>query len=103
MGGFTIGSLPGEDGWQTADDGWHGRTWVSDYGNIVGRQDRETAAPWGSELTLSAIFGQKWPTTGRFPDDRDNPNHRTPGSRVLYAHLGGVPAINAYSYIYRNG
>ena len=25
------------------------------------------------------------------------------GSRVLYAHLGGVPAINAYSYIYRNG
>ena len=26
-----------------------------------------------------------------------------PGSRVLYAHLGGVPAINAYSYIYRNG
>lgn len=26
-----------------------------------------------------------------------------PGARVLYAHLGGVPAINAYSYIYRNG
>ena len=26
-----------------------------------------------------------------------------PGSRVLYAHLGGVPAINAYSYVYRNG
>ena len=26
-----------------------------------------------------------------------------PGSRILYAHLGGVPAINAYSYIYRNG
>jgi 1-aminocyclopropane-1-carboxylate deaminase len=25
------------------------------------------------------------------------------GSRVLYAHLGGVPAINAYSYIYRKG
>ncbi|WP_339861663.1 1-aminocyclopropane-1-carboxylate deaminase [Thalassospira alkalitolerans] len=25
------------------------------------------------------------------------------GSRVLYAHLGGVPAINAYSYLYRNG
>ncbi|MDJ0951045.1 MAG: 1-aminocyclopropane-1-carboxylate deaminase [Alphaproteobacteria bacterium] len=25
------------------------------------------------------------------------------GSRVLYAHLGGVPAINAYSYYYRNG
>jgi len=24
-------------------------------------------------------------------------------SRVLYAHLGGVPAINAYSYLYRNG
>lgn len=25
------------------------------------------------------------------------------GSRVLYAHLGGVPAINAYSFIFRNG
>ena len=25
------------------------------------------------------------------------------GSKVLYAHLGGVPAINAYSYVYRNG
>ena len=25
------------------------------------------------------------------------------GSRILYAHLGGVPAINAYSYLYRNG
>ncbi|MDX1404177.1 MAG: 1-aminocyclopropane-1-carboxylate deaminase [Woeseiaceae bacterium] len=24
-------------------------------------------------------------------------------SKVLYAHLGGVPAINGYSYIYRNG
>jgi len=26
-----------------------------------------------------------------------------PGSKILYAHLGGVPAINAYSYTYRNG
>lgn len=25
------------------------------------------------------------------------------GSRILYAHLGGVPAINGYSYLYRNG
>lgn len=25
------------------------------------------------------------------------------GSNVLYAHLGGVPAINGYSYVYRNG
>ncbi|MDH3642236.1 MAG: aminocyclopropane-1-carboxylate deaminase/D-cysteine desulfhydrase family protein, partial [Gammaproteobacteria bacterium] len=25
------------------------------------------------------------------------------GSRVLFAHLGGVPAINGYSYTYRNG
>ena len=24
-------------------------------------------------------------------------------SKILYAHLGGVPAINGYSYIYRNG
>ncbi len=26
-----------------------------------------------------------------------------PGSRVLYAHLGGAPAINGYAYTYRNG
>ena len=25
------------------------------------------------------------------------------GSRILYAHLGGVPAINAYSSVYGNG
>jgi len=25
------------------------------------------------------------------------------GSRILYAHLGGVPAINGYSYLYKNG
>jgi len=25
------------------------------------------------------------------------------GTKVLYAHLGGVPAINGYSYVYRNG
>ncbi len=25
------------------------------------------------------------------------------GSRVLYAHLGGQPALNGYSYTYRNG
>ena len=25
------------------------------------------------------------------------------GSRVLYAHLGGAPALNGYAYTYRNG
>jgi len=25
------------------------------------------------------------------------------GSRVLYAHLGGVPALNAYSFLFRSG
>jgi 1-aminocyclopropane-1-carboxylate deaminase len=25
------------------------------------------------------------------------------GSKVLYAHLGGVPAINGYAYAFRNG
>ncbi|TXL79437.1 1-aminocyclopropane-1-carboxylate deaminase [Vineibacter terrae] len=25
------------------------------------------------------------------------------GSRILYAHLGGVPAINGYAYAFRNG
>lgn len=26
-----------------------------------------------------------------------------PGSKVLYAHLGGVPALNAYSFLFRDG
>ncbi|NND82045.1 MAG: 1-aminocyclopropane-1-carboxylate deaminase [Gammaproteobacteria bacterium] len=26
-----------------------------------------------------------------------------PGAKVLYAHLGGAPALNGYSYTYRNG
>ncbi len=26
-----------------------------------------------------------------------------PGSKVLYAHLGGVPALNAYSFLFREG
>ena len=30
-------------------------------------------------------------------------DHFPAGSKVLYAHLGGVPAINGYSYLYRNG
>jgi 1-aminocyclopropane-1-carboxylate deaminase len=30
---------------------------------------------------------------GYFPD----------GSKVLYAHLGGAPAINGYAYTFRNG
>lgn len=25
------------------------------------------------------------------------------GSRILYAHLGGAPAINGYGYTFRNG
>jgi 1-aminocyclopropane-1-carboxylate deaminase len=25
------------------------------------------------------------------------------GSRVLYAHLGGLPALNGYSFLFRNG
>ncbi len=29
--------------------------------------------------------------------------HFPAGSKILYAHLGGVPAINGYSYLYRNG
>ena len=36
--------------------------------------------------------------------DRHDPPEEIPaGSKVLYAHLGGVPAINGYSYLFRNG
>ena len=29
--------------------------------------------------------------------------HFPAGSKILYAHLGGAPALNGYSDIYRNG
>ena len=29
--------------------------------------------------------------------------HFEKGARVLYAHLGGAPALNGYSYAFRNG
>jgi 1-aminocyclopropane-1-carboxylate deaminase len=35
--------------------------------------------------------------------DRVRRGEFPPGSRVLYAHLGGVPALSAYSFIFRNG
>jgi 1-aminocyclopropane-1-carboxylate deaminase len=35
--------------------------------------------------------------------DLTRKNYFPKGANVLYAHLGGVPAINAYSYLYRNG
>jgi 1-aminocyclopropane-1-carboxylate deaminase len=30
-------------------------------------------------------------------------DHFPKGSKILYAHLGGAPAINAYAYAFRNG
>ncbi len=35
--------------------------------------------------------------------DLINKNFFPDGSRILYAHLGGAPALNGYSYTYRNG
>ena len=35
--------------------------------------------------------------------DLVNNNFFPKNANILYAHLGGVPAINGYSYIYRNG
>ena len=35
--------------------------------------------------------------------DLVNKDYFPAGSKILYAHLGGVPAINGYSYTYRNG
>jgi len=29
--------------------------------------------------------------------------HFPPGSKILYAHLGGAPALNGYSYYYKDG
>jgi 1-aminocyclopropane-1-carboxylate deaminase len=36
-------------------------------------------------------------------DDLVRKGYVPAGSKILYAHLGGVPAINGYSYLYRNG
>jgi 1-aminocyclopropane-1-carboxylate deaminase len=48
-----------------------------------------------NEGTLEAIrlCAIQMVRNGEFPE----------GSKVLYAHLGGVPALSAYSYIFRNG
>jgi len=35
--------------------------------------------------------------------DLVNKDYFPAGSKVLYAHLGGAPALNGYSYTYRNG
>lgn len=35
--------------------------------------------------------------------DLVNKDYFPRGSKVLYVHLGGTPALNGYSYIYRNG
>ncbi|MGJ3260235.1 MAG: 1-aminocyclopropane-1-carboxylate deaminase [Rhodospirillales bacterium] len=35
--------------------------------------------------------------------DLVNKDYFPAGAKILYAHLGGVPAINGYSYTYRNG
>ncbi len=35
--------------------------------------------------------------------DLVNKGYFPKGSKVLYAHLGGVPAINGYAYAFRNG
>jgi len=35
--------------------------------------------------------------------DLVNKRYFPDGSRILYAHLGGAPAINGYAYAFRNG
>jgi len=30
-------------------------------------------------------------------------NFFSEGSKILYAHLGGAPALNGYSYYYKDG
>jgi 1-aminocyclopropane-1-carboxylate deaminase len=35
--------------------------------------------------------------------DLVNKGYFPKGSKVLYAHLGGAPAINGYAYTFRNG
>ena len=35
--------------------------------------------------------------------DLINKDYFPDGSKILYAHLGGAPALNGYSYTYRNG
>ena len=51
-------------------------------------------------MVTEAVYGGKsmhgmidMVRNGEFPE----------GSKVLYAHLGGVPALNAYSFLFKDG
>jgi hypothetical protein len=50
-------------------------------------EDLAALVPWTAEAIRTKV------RRGEFPA----------GSKVLYAHLGGVPALNAYSFLFRNG
>ena len=69
--------------------------------------DRELSA-WYVLLLLIPILGSiflllflKKGTIGQ--NKYGNEQDVFEGSKILYAHLGGAPAINGYSYTYRNG
>jgi 1-aminocyclopropane-1-carboxylate deaminase len=39
----------------------------------------------------------------RLSDALSSNRHIKDGSRILYTHLGGAPALNGYAYSFRNG
>ena len=58
---------------------------------LCARQEGMLTDPVYEGKSMQAMID--WVRRGEFPV----------GSRVLYAHLGGVPALNAYSFLFRNG
>jgi 1-aminocyclopropane-1-carboxylate deaminase len=58
---------------------------------LCARQEGMLTDPVYEGKSMHALIGRT--IQGEFPS----------GSRVLYAHLGGVPALSAYSFLFRNG
>lgn len=58
---------------------------------LCGRLEGVLTDPVYEGKSMAGMIGRV--RDGEFPE----------GSRVLYAHLGGVPALNAYSFLFRNG
>ncbi|QTD45825.1 1-aminocyclopropane-1-carboxylate deaminase [Ottowia testudinis] len=58
---------------------------------LCARQEGMLTDPVYEGKSMAGMIGMV--RKGQFPE----------GSKVLYAHLGGVPALNAYSFIFKNG
>jgi hypothetical protein len=54
-------------------------------------------------VAMTDATGDRSKRHPRHQSDRDGRPTSTAGAKLLYVHPGGVPALNAYSYPFRNG